>query len=328
MQEADGQGVAPMVRFSDQIASEDDILYCFRLLLGRNPNPEEWKGHSAQAGEPLAGIVAGYLNSLEFSVRGLLTASDEPNITLTTLEGFQIYADSADAAVGQGVVFGSYEPEVTSVFRQLIEPGMTVIDIGANIGYFTMLSAALVGSSGHVFAIEPNPSNIRMLEASRRANGFAHVTVCQMAAGRQLGLLVLHSTHSNGTTSAPKECDGLIASNMVPCVAVDSLVAASHKVDFIKADVEGAEYNALLGCQRIIEHDRPIIVSELSPNLMPGISGITGPEFLRWLISQRYDLSIIRPSGERLHVASDWSRVMTEYAARGVDHLDIVAAPA
>ena len=309
-----------------------DIRMCFRLLLDRPPNPEEWPGHSAQSGQPLGKVVAGYVNSLEFSRRGLLRPPEEGRPGIAEYPGFRIQAAPGDIQVGQHVRAGAYEPEVTAVFRQVLRPGMAVIDVGANIGFFTMLSAAAVGPEGAVLAVEPNPENARLLEASRRLNGFGHVTVAQVAAGDALGLLALNTTHSNGTTSDPgAELDDLLLARTVPCIPVDSLAAAAwrgdRRVGLIKVDVEGAEYKALRGASGVIARDRPTIISEFSPTFMPGISGIDGPGYLRWLHAQGYDLAIIQPEGPPLQARQDVAAVMQHFQRRGTDHIDLLATP-
>jgi hypothetical protein len=144
-------------------ATASDIEACFRLLLGRRPNREEWVGHRSRVGEPLDLVVASYVNALEFSRRGLQEPMQLGGLALAQLPGFAIYAESGDAAVGTHVQAGSYEPDVTAVFRRFLRPGGHVLDLGANIGYFTMLSAHLVGPRGSVTAVEPNPRNARMI---------------------------------------------------------------------------------------------------------------------------------------------------------------------
>lgn len=311
------------------VATVEDIYACFRLILGRPPNPEEWQGHSAQVGNDLAQVVAGYTNSLEFAQRGIAHASQQGNIKLTQQAGFQIYAAQDDAAVGRHVAGGVYEPDVTAVFHRTLRPGMSVIDIGANIGFFAMLSASLVGPSGRVLAVEPNPRNARMLEASRLANGFDHLTLCQVAAGRETGILVLNTSYSNGTTSAASDnLERLFAAETVACVKVDALVEPHTHVDFIKVDVEGAEYNALLGCHRIITTCRPVIVTEFSPDMIGTISQISGPDYLRWLIGMGYNLTTILPDGSSQSVACSVGQIMNDYAAHGTDHIDVLATPA
>lgn len=321
---------APVAFPSGPVSTELDIRMCFRLLLDRPPNPEEWAGHSAQAGHPLSPVVAGYVNSLEFARRGLQRLDPARQPKLAQFDGFKIYADPADLQIGQHVLAGAYEPEVAAVFHGLLRPGMAVIDIGANIGYFSMLAASLVGPTGAVLAIEPNPANIRLLEASRRANGFHHVTTAQVAAGREIGLLMLNTTHSNGTTSDfGDDIDMLLAAQTVACVPVDTLVAGwgNKRVALLKIDVEGAEYNALLGANALIARDRPVIVSEFAPDMMPNISGVDGPTYLRLLTGHGYTLSVIHPGGPPHPAGQDVDRVMAAYAARGTDHIDIVATP-
>ena len=311
----------------DPRATSDDVSACFRLLLGRAPNKEEWRGHAMQAGQDLAVVVAGYLNSLEFANRGLLRQKPSDDVLLAELPEFVIYTDVDDAAVGRFVRDNNYELEVTAVFRRFVRRGMGVLDLGANIGYFTLLSAVLVGSSGHVLAIEPNQRNVRLLEASRLANRFEHVQIVQVAAGEETGLLALHTSHSNGTTSTlPSDLDALLSARIVARVPADALVKPEQQVDFIKVDVEGAEYRALLGCQKTIARCRPMIVSEFSPDLMPGVSGIEGIKYLEWLLGQRYSISIIEADGSTTATAQP-AEVMAAYAHRGTDHIDILAVP-
>jgi FkbM family methyltransferase len=308
-------------------ATADDIFHCFRLILGRLPNAEEWRGHAAQVGEELDGVVASYVNSLEFGNRGLQRTDHMRDLVLAALPGFQIYLAADDAAVGRHVRDDNYERDVTAAVRRLLRPGMGVVDLGANIGYFSMLSAALVGPAGRVFAVEPNPRNARMIEASRRANGFANVLVMQIAAGVQAGLLVLHRSHSNGTTSPlTDDLNAMFGAETVPCLPVDAVLPPDQRIDFIKVDVEGAEYLALQGCERTIARWRPIIISEVSPGLMPGISGIDAPGYLTWLLRHGYTVSVIQPDGA-CGPASDAENVMKQYRSRGVDHVDIVAQP-
>ena len=319
----------PSIEFPsyDDRATQADILACFRLILGRNPNKEEWPGHSSRAGEALPAVVASYVNSLEFVRRRLQDpAAGVAAPEVAELEGFRILASPDDLAVGRAVLSGRYEPEVVAVFRDVLRPGMNVIDIGANIGFFTMLAATLVGPSGSVLAVEPNPRNARMAEASRRLNGFGNVVVLQAAAGRGAGLLAINTSFSNGTTSAIED-DFVLGADTVACVAVEQMVPPGRRIDLIKLDVEGAEYNALLGCEALIRRDRPVLAFEFGPGQLPGISGVTGEHLLRWVIGLDYRLEVIQFDGPTRPVGRDWPAVMREFEARGRDHIDIVARP-
>ncbi len=311
-----------------QDTTPEDIFYCFRLILGRSPNQEEWKGHSAHAWQTkLDDVVMSYVNSLEFARRknNILSKSWDEDLFLKQLDDFSIYVRDGDAAVGRAVKSGVYEPHVTKVFQERLKPGMHVLDIGANIGFFTMLSAALVKSSGSVMAIEPNPENAKLVELSRRANGFENVTVVQAGAGRALGLLVLNTAYSNGTTSTLSDDAAELAdATTVTCLRIDDIVPMDKQIGFIKIDIEGAEYNALLGASNLIKRCHPVIVSEFSPGLMQGISGVDAREFLKFVLDFGYGVSIIEPNGSLTACGLDIDKVMEAYANCGGDHIDIL----
>jgi FkbM family methyltransferase len=311
-----------------KIATHDDIFYCFRLLLGRNPNPEEWPGHSSRAGEDLENVVSSYVSSREFAARGLLHKTYRDQVELLRLPRFSLFVSKDDLAIGYVLRGGPYEPGVVAIFDRYAKPGMSVVDIGANVGYLTMFLASLVGPSGRVVAIEPNPENIKLLEASRRVNGYDQVLVVEAAAGRQTGLLALYVSYSNGMTDElPDNLDAIFASRPVPCFALDSILPKDRRINLVKIDTEGAELNALIGLSETIDRDRPVIVSEFSPGTLPGISHCSGPEFLRFLIARGYGIGVIEKDGSENSFGDDVDGVMSAYSRSGIDHIDIIATP-
>lgn len=312
------------------IATEEDIFYCFRLLLGRLPNSEELPGHSSRAGEDLGNVVSSFLTSREFAVRGLLNRSYCKTIELVQLPRFALFASNDDLAVGHQVLSGElYEPSISAVIARYITPGMVAVDIGANIGYLTMLLASLVGPSGMVFAVEPNPENVKLLEASRRLNGFGQVLVIQAAAGRRTAVLALNVSFSNGMTGElPDDFDAIFASRPVQALALDAILPNDRPINLVKLDAEGAELNALVGMSGMLQRDRPVIVSEFSPGTLPGISNCSGPEYLQYLIDRLYQISVIEPDGFERPYGVDIGGIMGAYTSSGIDHIDIVATPA
>jgi FkbM family methyltransferase len=306
--------------------TQEDIFYCFRLLLGRSPNPEEWPGHSSRVGQDLENVVSSYVTSREFAERGLLSKTYRDQVELVRLPRFSLFAANDDLAVGRHVIGGAYEPKIAEVFNRHVKPGMSVVDIGANIGYFTMLLASLVEPSGLVVAVEPNPENIKLLEASRRVNGFGQVLVIQAAAGRHTGLLALNVSHSNGMTGdLPGNVDAIFAARPVPCFALDTILPQDRRINLVKIDTEGAELNALIGLSETIDRDRPVIVSEFSPGMLPGISHCSGPEYLRYLIAKGYRIGVIEHDGSETGFGDDVAGVMGAYSRSGVELIDIIA---
>jgi len=309
-----------------QVATVEDIFNCFRLILGRNPNPEEWIGHTSRCGEDLASVVGSYLSSLEFVRRDLLRPDEGDQPVLTAYDDFKIYTRPGDLSVGRYIAHHDYEREIQAVFRSHLKPGMAVLDIGANVGFFTMLSAAMVGREGRVIAVEPNADNVKLLEASRRENGFEQVQICCFAASATPGILALNTSHSNGTTARPGySLNQLFSSSIVPALDLDR-ITSELRVDFVKIDVEGAEYLALQGLNKTLTRCRPIIVSEFTPNSMQWLSGVSSGDYLRFLQGLGYSISVIEPDGSATQ-CHDEAQVMTMFQRRRTDHVDLLMMP-
>lgn len=312
--------------FAD-MATEDDIFHAFRLLLGRHPNPDEIVGHMGQAGRPLADVVRVYLGSREFAARRLMDADEGDIIRVDSPAGFSIHVRPTDVAVGATVANGGlHEPHVTAVFERRLRPGMRVIDIGANIGWFTLLAAARVGAAGQVIAVEPDRGNAGMLEASRRANGFDNVLLLPVAAGRQSGAVAIYKAYSNAAT-APLDTVDPLAADLVPAIRLDDIVDAPRgAIGLIKADVEGAEPLALGGLERTLRRDRPVVICEFAPGMMPGVSGVDGRQFIEWLRGLAYRIAVIATDGSE-HSCEDAEAVMAAHRQAGIDHIDLVCDP-
>src|SRR5713101_6464315 len=108
-----------------KIATPEDIFYCFRLLLGRCPNPEEWPGHSSRVGEELENVVSSYVTSREFAERGLLTKTYRDEVELACLPRFSLFVSRDDLATGRHVLRGDpYEPGIAAIFDRYVKPGM------------------------------------------------------------------------------------------------------------------------------------------------------------------------------------------------------------
>ncbi len=223
---------------------------------------------------------------------------------MPTGEGFRLYVDPTDYAVGHTIArTGAYEPDVTAVVRATLGQGATFLDVGANIGWFSLLGAALVGTSGRVVAIEPNPVNVAILANSLRENGFANVDVLAVAASDQTGMVALETDGSNGRVipldHPPSE--PVKASWVVAAQPVDSLInsAGIAQVDLIKLDVEGAEPLVLRGAAATLARYRPIIVTEFFPRALESAPWGSPAGYLEELRGLGYRLSVIgHPAGE------------------------------
>jgi FkbM family methyltransferase len=305
-------------------ATHEDIYFCFRLLLGRSLNPEEMSGHMSAIGQELHELVPQFLRSAEFASRNLF-APVEGEFQLVHLDGYDMYIDPTDHAVGKSVANGiPYEEHVAAAFRRFVKPGDTVVDIGANLGFFSMLAAHLVGDQGKVFSIEPNAGNCRFIEASREHNAFRHLTLHCVAASNQNDALVLNSAYSNGSVSVPaKNVATLMRSQIVPGICLDDLLKLD-RLDFVKIDVEGFEYRALSGFKELLGHFRPPIVSEFSPTAMP--SG-EAEAYLDLLFGLGYRIDVLDFDGVTIPCGIDAAKIMDTWKRMGFDHVDLLASP-
>ncbi|SDO47303.1 FkbM family methyltransferase [Phyllobacterium sp. OV277] len=307
-------------------ATAADIDYCFRLILGRLMNEVE-KDHYTFVGLPLETVVRKYLNSLEFQGRRMLDPPAQTGLEKVFINNTWVFADRNDGDVGEHIVSGAYEPNVTRIFQECVKPGMRVVDIGANIGYFSMLSASLVGHTGRVLSVEPNVENGRLLAASRDANAFTQIEILLTAVSDRTDVLSLSGSSSNGTTATVFSGQSLEIKRLVPCVRLDDVLHEWDRVDFVKIDIEGAEYKALNGMIRTLRRFRPLIISEFNPSLIGWISSVKPEDYLGFLFSLGYKVSVITPEGNLLHRGTDIAAIMNDVNTFDGDHIDFLAQP-
>ena len=108
--------------------------------------------------------------------------------------GYPFRCDLRDIISREVCFTGTYEPQETTLVRAILRPGMTFVDVGANWGYFTLLAASLVGTTGRVLSLEPDPRLFSILQENVGRSGLDHVTPLQLAAAHQAGILSLSTS--------------------------------------------------------------------------------------------------------------------------------------
>jgi FkbM family methyltransferase len=160
---------------------------------------------------------------------------------------------------------GSYEPSTAKLIASLIEPGDTVIDIGANAGFFTLLAATRVGESGRVLAFEPIPAVRAALETNIRINGAHWVTLHGVALSNVPGTLTMYEGPRNHRgLSSLRPLDQAAATHIVEVKPLDEWLPMLGRVTLIKLDVEGAEQHVVEGMGGLISRDMPYVVVEVT----------------------------------------------------------------
>jgi FkbM family methyltransferase len=254
----------------------------------RNEVDEAATGDLADAStiRRMLGSVEHQLAPTAFTVQ--VTDNDAVRCTVGQVE---LLCDAADAAVTPGLRSGTYEPHLTAVFERYCRPGMTVVDVGANLGYFSLLASKLVGTGGSVVALEPNSENCRLLLSSLRLNGVSNVELLPVAADTASGW-AYYSTHVGSNGGFVDDGDLLSRfGTVVPTFRLDDLV--DRKVDFLKMDVEGAEGRVVQGATRILEKDRPIVTTELKEEMLQRVSGRSVADYLGYFGALGYLPSLL-----------------------------------
>ncbi len=196
--------------------------------------------------------------------------------TEVTVEGGSRMRVQTEDLVGRVLaISGVWEPNVTAAFQRALAPGDVCLDIGAHIGYYTLLAARLVGPHGHVYAFEPSPANHRSLRTNIELNGLRNVTTAELAVGEPERRAVLYegASHNTGlTTLSPV----LAAKNATPppetivdVGPVTSVVPPEDlaRVRVIKIDVEWHELEVLQSLAPVFEHGHGLsVLVEFTPH--------------------------------------------------------------
>mgnify|MGYP001163713128 CR=1 FL=1 len=306
--------------FQDE-ATKEDIFYCFRLLLGRDPSREEWTGHSNLAGNKLEDIVRNYIQSLEFKNRNLLSSSKDIKKTITKF-GFYIYINEKDSLIGKQIIDrGLYEDNITNEFIKYLKKGISFVDIGANVGWFSLLTSKFLDNKCKVYSIEPFSENCKLLMASTLENNINSIQIMQAAAFSSNGILSFGASGSNGMCNIlPQKVDSILNSETINSIRLDDFI--NEKIDLIKIDVEGAEYSALSGAYELIKDYKPTIFSEFTPSALKCISGVDWNEYLRFIIDLGYGIKVLQDT--IIDCKFDINKVYKIFQDSSSDHLDLL----
>lgn len=277
--------------------------------------------------------------ALSYLLSRSCAADGDPVILTKALGGlFRIAVPVGDAAVGADVLAtGTYEPHVVAGYRALLRPGMSVVDVGANIGFHALHAARLVGPKGSVLAVEPDPGNAAALRLSLALlRDAAPVDLVEAALSDADGTLVLSDLGNPGNSGARfthadrGRLEGLVHGPRPAFREVRALRYDAHYADreihLVKVDVEGFEPKVLSGMASAIERWRPTIFSEYAPSNLRDIGGFDPEGYLPWFRERGYDCAVLaEPEGRLMPIGSsaDLSPLM-----QGRHHLDLVFRPA
>lgn len=242
----------------------------------------------------------------------LISKSEPLPPLLINVECHKMYVHPASVDFVQtGPWRSSYEKYQTELFKRIVKKGMVVVDLGANIGYYTLIAAKLVGEKGKVFAFEPEANNYALLERNIAINGYKNVVPVQKAVSNSMGTttLFLSPDGNRGWHRIYKSQDGWDSVEIEMVTLGEFFKDKEDSIDVIKMDVEGAEAAVLEGMsQEQKTNDKLIIFTEFSPSSLEKLG--TSPErYLNELIKYGFKLYRIDEKKEQIE-AVDFDSVM------------------
>jgi len=311
-------------------ADSRDLYFCYRLLLQREPDEatwQHWNSFVTGHGIDIQSLVDDFMATEEY--HQLQEAGRQP--VLVDLDGFQLNVRKNDHFVGAAIAQDKiYEPAVAAIIGKVMITGDTFVDIGANIGYFTCMAAALVGADGSVYAFEPNLDNILLLKRSIFDNGFTNVHLFPYAVAEE------SQTFKNdaGSSSNARIIDftaeavpGLYRPRIVEAVTLDETLSDVSRIEMVRLKIEGAEPRAWQGMQDFVRRHRPVLLFEFSPELLRVTGHIEPAAFLDTIVDAGYALYLLSDDGKKSDLPQSWDQILLAQERSGSTHLDLAAMP-
>jgi len=282
----------------------EDVLSACRIVLGREPENEavleHWRSYPS-----LVALGAELLRSEECRRRatlGDLPASTERWVCAEIRHGLRLWLNLMDLGVGLGALRDDWEAAETQFVLSQLGAGDCFVDIGANIGWFTVLGAHKVGPEGRVYAFEPRFDLMRRLRDSVAANGMSERCIFHnVALGNAEGEMEIATVPSERNPGHSFLVRGELEPEAIAYgkVRIRRLDDFSYEkpVDLIKIDVEGAEAMVLAGGLGLLKRDKPFLVSEFFPAWLRRVSGVEPESYLNSLRDIGYRIFELTDSG-------------------------------
>ena len=281
--------------------NRETIEYGYRLILGREPETEAVISEK-MACASVSDLATQLIYSDEFiSQHPRFMPLLDKWVLVEHEFGIRLWVNLADTAISWPIVRNDFEPNELAFIANHVSPGQTVFDIGANIGFFSMALAKLVGPLGNVVGFEPMPFLHEHAVMSARENQFSHCTIHNVALAKERGTVALvYAPGSSNWGGAFLSFDGSVlpdhATVSVPCRPLSDFVDGNLP-SLIKIDVEGGEYLVMSGSLDLLKAARPVVVSEVHRGQLERVSGVKPREYIELFESQGYKCFEISKGG-------------------------------
>lgn len=197
----------------------------------------------------------------------------------------KIFIDKKDTVLSEALLkYGKWEEAVRLHFIKNLKKGDVVLDIGAHIGYFSLMAAKVVGQKGKVYAFEPDNRNFQLLKKNILENNYKNIFPIKKAVTNKNGRAKLYIDSQNSTDHRLTDTSEGREFKFIQTLTLNGFFKPLNKrVDFIKIDIQGGEYHALLGASNILKENPGIkILTEFYPKGLAD-NGIKEEKFLTFL---------------------------------------------
>lgn len=197
-----------------------------------------------------------------------------------------------------------YEKDTVDLFKKIIKPGMVIVDIGAHVGYYTTFFAKLVGVAGAVYAFEADDDNFKILEIN--TNRYKNVKLFKMAVTDKIGTVDFYKVRNSTGCHSTVFSDNALKI-IVSATTLDQFILENDikHVDVIKIDIEGGEYFAFNGAQKLFANAKNLsIVTEFNPGAIKS-AGISPPTLFRDFEKNNFNFFQILPHGKLQSIEID-----------------------
>lgn len=258
-------------------------------------------------------------------------AAGSDDLVEVAFNGVKLFPWRGDDLIGRHIIGSrSYEPHVLPRFLDSLSPGASVLDVGANIGTFSLTAAKAVGAGGAVVSVEPIAKNLRSLRAGVRANGFDHMTILPVAASghNHVVSMIRSADSSNGIVD--EHIAEETADSRVEAVRLDEALAHLKRIDVVKIDIEGHEPIAWPGMRALISRHRPMVFSEMNPLAIRNHSRLDAPAYLDMLFAHTDAIYVLHLGGHVVRCTStqqimrEWIEVNRRHGSNGEIFVDLM----
>jgi len=213
-------------------------------------------------------------------------------VALADVDGQKMYVKADASHIANSLItMGVWEKRETELFLSLIKPEMTILDVGAHVGYYSLLAAKRVAQ---VYAFEPDPESFELLTRSVNVNGYTNVKCFQAAVTNKTGRATFHvDSEAWGNSLCSENVSNPVRQLDVETVCLDELYVSGSlgdRIDLLKIDVQGAEELVLKGAERMLAKCQPIILMEVEPHRLRNMG--TDPRHLLRCLERNYSYEL------------------------------------